>query len=165
MVFRYHRALIFAGVLALLAWSITNMYLKLCSWWADLDMKSRPFVWTSISAKFILFFLKLSRVLIQAGLVLSKYCADLSSQTWKRGGFYKADGSLWSVPTVLFGWDMPLKVMSLPSQVLRGEKYVWENGNMLWNALFPSPPHPTTSHFLLLGKSTWQVFSSHCQLC
>lgn len=64
-----------------------------------------------------------------------------------------------------FGWDMPLKVMSLPSQVLRGEKCVWENGNMLWNVLFSSPPHPTTSHFLLLGKSSWQVFSSHCQLC
>lgn len=65
----------------------------------------------------------------------------------------------------LFGWDMPLKVMSLPSQVLRGEKYVWENGNKLWNVLLSSPPHPTTSHFLLLGKSTWQVFSSHRQLC
>lgn len=43
-------------------------------------------------------------MLIQAGLVPSKCYVALLSQTWKKGGFYKADGSLWSVPTVLFVW-------------------------------------------------------------
>lgn len=105
-------------------------------------------------------------MLIQAGLVPSKHCVDLSSQAWRSGGFSKADGSLCLFPlSCLFGWAMPLPVMSLPSQEVRGEKYVWENGNRLWNVLFSLPPHPTTSYFLLLGKSTWQVFSSHCQFC
>lgn len=53
----------------------------------------------------------------------------------------------------LFEWGMPLKVTSLPSQMLKGEKYVWENANMLWNILFSSPPHPTTSYHVLFPSS------------
>lgn len=80
------------------------MYLKLCSWWADLDMKSKSSVWTFICTQFIL-----SLLWAYQSTDLDRACAlevlhwSVRSD-WKRGGFCKADGSLWSVTTVLFVW-------------------------------------------------------------
>lgn len=105
MVFSYHRALILQvfwhylhGSLQICIWSCAAGGQKILVWNPDL-LCEPSFLYNSFCS-----FYKLSRVLIQARLVPSKYCVDLLSQTWKRDGFYMADGSLWSVPTVLFVW-------------------------------------------------------------
>lgn len=105
MVFRYHRALMLQvfwhylhGALQIWIWSCAAGEQKVLIWKPDL-LCEPSFLHNSFCSCY-----KLRKVSIQAGLVPSKCCVDLSSQTWKRGGFYKADGSLWSVPTVLFVW-------------------------------------------------------------